>query len=162
MKSGNRRRASYELVVRWDNDVWMQVAQEENIIQGFGQNGYIDFNDDLQNLHSKLRETIVERGVPHEVIHEMENRLRELQQLDDDETSEVEELDDETSEVEELDDETSEVKELDDETSEVIELDDETSEVEELDDKTSEVEELDDQTSEVEELDDETSEVEEV
>ena len=148
-KSRNRRRASYELVARWANDVWMQVAQEENIIQGFRQNGYIDFNGDLQNLHSKLRETIVERGVPHEVIQEMENPLQELQQL---KTSEVEELEDETSEVEELDDETSEVEELDDETSEVEELEDETNEVEELDDETNEVEELDDETSEVEEV----------
>ena len=93
-KSGNRRRASYELVARWANDVWIQVGTKGNIIQGFRRNGYIDFNGDLQNLHSKLRQTIVERGVPHEVIQEMEDLLREFQQLDDDEMSEDEELDD--------------------------------------------------------------------
>ena len=45
--------ASYEQVVKWVYDVWNLVAEDDLIIKGFGQCGYINFNGDYNKLHSR-------------------------------------------------------------------------------------------------------------
>ena len=62
MEKGNRKRASYQLVAEWvDDDTWKKVATGELIIKGFRQSGYIEYDGETSNLHSRLQETIRKR-----------------------------------------------------------------------------------------------------
>ena len=57
--SGNRQKASYNQVDKWVYDVWNLVAEDELIIKGFEQFGYINFDGDCNKLHSRIRDTVV-------------------------------------------------------------------------------------------------------
>ena len=77
--SGKRKRASYEMVVYWVNDVWQQVATDNAILKGFKECGYIGCDGDVNRLHSLLRDTIVNREIPLEVLTEVNEFLIQLE-----------------------------------------------------------------------------------
>ena len=77
--SGKRKRASYEMVVNWVNDVWQQVATDNAILKGFKECGYIGYDGDVNSLHSRLRDTIVNREIPPEVLAEVNEFLIQLE-----------------------------------------------------------------------------------
>ena len=76
-KNGNRRRASYDLLAAWIFAAWKQVSQPF-IIDAFRECGYIEWNGNHKNLHSRLRDTIMNREVPIETIIEINDFLLEL------------------------------------------------------------------------------------
>ena len=64
------------------------------IIKGFHQCGYIEYDGETSNLHSRLQETIKKREVPEEVIQGVNEFLEEMMalQLDEESPDEVVEL----------------------------------------------------------------------
>ena len=79
-KQGNRRRASYEMNCQWTFEVWEMVAKPEFVISGFQQCGYIEWNGDYQKLHSRLRDTILNRTAHIETNLEVDEMLLELEE----------------------------------------------------------------------------------
>lgn len=79
-KQGNRRRASYEMICQWIIEAWKVVAKPEFVVSGFQQCGYIEWDGDYQKLHSRLRDTILNRAVPIETILEVNEMLLELEE----------------------------------------------------------------------------------
>ena len=77
--SGKCKRTSYEMVVNWVNDVWQQVATDNAILKGFKECGYIGYDGDVNSLHSRLRDTIVNREIPPEVLAEVNEFLIQLE-----------------------------------------------------------------------------------
>ena len=67
------------MVVNWVNDVWQQVATTNAILKGFKECGYIGYNGDINSLHSRLRDTIVNREIPPEVLAEVNEFLIQLE-----------------------------------------------------------------------------------
>ena len=62
------------------------------IIKGFRQCGYIEYDGETSNLHSRLQETIKKREVPEEVIQGVNEFLEEVMALQLDEESPDEEV----------------------------------------------------------------------
>ena len=60
------------------DDTWKKVATDELIIKGFRQCGYIEYDDETSNLHSRSQETIKKREVPEEVIQTVNEFLEEM------------------------------------------------------------------------------------
>ena len=56
------------MVVNWVNDVWQQEATESAILKGFKECRYIEYEGNVNSLHSRLRETIVNREIPPDVL----------------------------------------------------------------------------------------------
>ena len=77
--SSKRKRASNEMVVNWVNDVWQQVATDNAILKGFKECGYIGYDGDVNSLHSRLRDTIVNREIPPEVLAKVNEFLIQLE-----------------------------------------------------------------------------------
>ena len=77
--SGKCKRASYDMVFNWINDVWQQVATDNAILKGFKECGYIGCDGDVNRLHSLLRDTIVNREIPLEVLTEVNEFLIQLE-----------------------------------------------------------------------------------
>ena len=67
-KLGKRKPASYEIVNEMVMDTWKHVATDKRILNGFRQCGYFDFDGSIDQLHSKLRETIKKREVPYILV----------------------------------------------------------------------------------------------
>ena len=88
-KQGNRRRASYETICQWVFEIWKAVAKPAFIVTGFQQCGYIKWDDDHQKLHSRLRDTILNRAVPIEAILEVNEMLLELEEASKDVANEI-------------------------------------------------------------------------
>ena len=88
----SRKRASYQLVAGWADDTLKKVATDELIIKGFRQCGYIEYDGETSNLHSRLQETIKKREVPEEVIQGVNEFLEEMMALQLDEESPHEEV----------------------------------------------------------------------
>ena len=78
MEKGNKKRVSYQLVAEWPDDGSKKVATDELILKGFRQCGYIEYDGETSNLHSRLQETIKERKVPEEVIQGVNEFLKEM------------------------------------------------------------------------------------
>ena len=57
------------------------------IIKGFRQCGYIEYDGETSNLHSRLQETIKKREVPEELIQGVNEFLEEMMALQLDEES---------------------------------------------------------------------------
>ena len=91
-EKGNIKRASYQLVAEWVDDTWNKVDTDELIIKGFRQCGYIEYDGETSNLHSRLQETIKKREVPEEVIQGVNEFLEEMMTLQLDEESPDEEV----------------------------------------------------------------------
>ena len=91
-EKGKRKRASYKLVAEWADDTWKKVATDELIIKGFRQCGYIEYDGETSNLHSRLQETIKKREVQEEVIQGVNEFLEEMMALQLDEESPDEEV----------------------------------------------------------------------
>ena len=93
--SGNRKRASYQLVAEWADKIWKEVATDDVILQGFRECGYIEYNNDVSKLHSRLKETLESREVPQEVITEMNEFIEEMraaelaEEIEEDEVAET-------------------------------------------------------------------------
>ena len=77
--SSKRKRASYEMVVNWVNDVWQQVATNNAVLKDFKECGSIGYDGDVNSLHSHLRDTIVNREIPPEVLAEVNEILIQLE-----------------------------------------------------------------------------------
>ena len=54
----------------------------ESIVKGFQQNGYMQYTDDVDSLHSRLKETLKQQEVPHDLIQEVDEFLGEFRVLD--------------------------------------------------------------------------------
>ena len=69
MISGVNRLAAFfqQPNVEWIN-VWRKVATDNAIPKGFKECGYIRYDGNTERLHSRLRDTMVNREVPPEVI----------------------------------------------------------------------------------------------
>ena len=78
--SGKRKRASYQMVVEWINDVWRKVATDDAIMKGFKECGYIGYDGNVDSLHSRLRDTMVNSEVPPEVLTEVNEFLIQLEE----------------------------------------------------------------------------------
>ena len=74
------------------DDTWKKVATDKLIIKGFRQCGYIEYDGETSNLHSRLPETIKKREVPEEVIQAVNEFLEEMMALQLDEESPDEEV----------------------------------------------------------------------
>ena len=77
-EKGDRKDASYELLVELVDAIWKNVATDELIIKGFLQCGYIKYDGKTSNLHSRLQETVKKREVPEEVIQGVNKFLEEM------------------------------------------------------------------------------------
>ena len=77
-EKGNRKRESYQLVAEWADDKWKKVATDELVIKGFFQCGYIEYEGETLNLHSRLQETIKKRKFPEEVIQGVKEFLEKM------------------------------------------------------------------------------------
>ena len=77
--SVKRKRASYEMFVNWVSDVQQQVATDNAILKGFKECGYIGYDGDVNSLHSRLRDTIVNREIPPEVLAKVNEFLIQLE-----------------------------------------------------------------------------------
>ena len=77
--SGKCKRASYDMVFNWINDVWQQVATDNAILKGFKECGYIGYDSDINSLYSRLRDTIVNREIPPEVLAEVNEFMIQLE-----------------------------------------------------------------------------------
>ena len=112
------------MIASWVEEAWRHITPEL-ILKGFRECGYIQWDGNFDNLHSRLRETIVRPEVHLDVIAEVDNLLLELEQ----ERREVI-LDDETNENDDSDD-----REISDEEDfqTIIETGNEESDDEEID-----------------------------
>ena len=54
-RTGKRRRASYEMIASWVEEAWRHITPEL-ILKGFRECGYIQWDGNFDNLHSRLRE----------------------------------------------------------------------------------------------------------
>eukprot|EP00795_Rhopilema_esculentum_P002477 gene2477-18139_t len=88
-KQGNRRRASYEMLCQWVLQAWKAVSKPAFIVSGFKQCGYIEWDDDYHKLHSRFRDTILNRAVPLEAILEVNEMLLELGEASKDVYNEI-------------------------------------------------------------------------
>ena len=77
--SVKRKRTSYEMFVNWVSDVQQQVATDNAILKGFKECGYIGYDGDVNSLHSRLRDTIVNREIPPEVLAKVNEFLIQLE-----------------------------------------------------------------------------------
>ena len=55
-EGGKRKRVLYEMLGKWVQEIWCNITGN-SIVNGFRQNGYIDFTGDIDILHSRLKET---------------------------------------------------------------------------------------------------------
>ena len=78
--SGKRKRASYQMLVEWINDVLRKVATDDAIMKGFKECGYIGYDGNVDSLHSRLRDTMVNREVPPEVLTVVNEFLIQLEE----------------------------------------------------------------------------------
>ena len=77
---GKRKRASYEIVINWVNDVWQQVTPLTPITnKDFKERRYIGYDGDVNSLHSRLRDTIVNREIRPGVLAKMNEFLIHLE-----------------------------------------------------------------------------------
>ena len=79
--------ANLILTAEWEDDTWKKVTTDELIIKGFRQCGYIEYDGEISNLHSRLQETIKKRKVPEEVIQGVNKFLEDIMALELDEES---------------------------------------------------------------------------
>ena len=84
--------ANLILTAEWEDDTWKKVTTDELIIKGFRQCGYIEYDGETSNQHSRFQETIKKREVPEEVIHGVNEFLEEMMALQLDEESPDEEV----------------------------------------------------------------------
>ena len=116
-KTGKRRRASYEMVTGWVHNVWNKV-EDEQILKGFRENGYINYTHDNKVLHSQLKQTLADGRIPEELVQEVNDFLEEFRIIDNHCGQSVIETDSESEDDEDEDSEKSDVetdKEHDDE-----------------------------------------------
>ena len=73
--SGKRKRASYQMIVEWINEVWRTVATDDAIMKGFNECGYIGYDGNVDSLH-----TMVNREVPPEALTEVNEFLIQLEE----------------------------------------------------------------------------------
>ena len=78
--SSKGKRASCQMVVEWINNVWRRVATDDEIMKGFKECGYIGYDGNVDSLHSRLRDTMVNREVPPEVLTEVNEFLIQLEE----------------------------------------------------------------------------------
>ena len=81
-KSGKRKSASYQMICEWVEEVWKKI-KPEFIVRGFKENGYIEYDHDINVLHSRLEETLRNRKVPSAVIDEVDSLIKEFSFLDE-------------------------------------------------------------------------------
>ena len=62
------------MVVEWINDVWRKVAT----LKGFKECGYVRYDENTERLLFRLRDTMVNRKVPPEVIAKVNEFLIQL------------------------------------------------------------------------------------
>ena len=88
------------------DDTWKKVAADKLIIKGFRQCGYIDYDGETSNWHSRLQETIKKREVPEEVIQAVNEFPEEMMalQLEESPDEEIELSENYTANVNENDD----------------------------------------------------------
>ena len=79
--------ANLILTAEWADDTWKKVTTDELIIKWFRQCGYIQYDGEISNLHSRLQETIKKREVPEEVIQGVNKFLEDIMALQLDEES---------------------------------------------------------------------------
>ena len=58
----------HEMVASWIHQAWKLVASQYMVLDGFRKCGYIEYDGNVKNVHSILRETIERGVVPREVI----------------------------------------------------------------------------------------------
>ena len=95
-KSGNQKRASYQLVAVWVDEIFKEVATDELILRGFRECGYVVYSNDISVLHSRLQATLKERQVPMDVVEEVNAFLEEMIEAQLDEET----IDDEIESIE--------------------------------------------------------------
>ena len=79
-----------------------RVATDEKILTGFRQCGYIDYDEKVENLHSKLYMTIKNREMPYELIEEINAFVDEMKALDGKEDREEDGSEDELEDMYEM------------------------------------------------------------
>ena len=56
------------MVNEWVMDAWRHIETDERILDWFRQCGYFDFDGIIDKFHSKLRDTIKNRGLLYNLI----------------------------------------------------------------------------------------------
>ena len=65
------------------NGTWEHVTIDEGILNGFRQCDYFDFDGSVDKLHSKLRDTIKNREVPHNFAKNLNVFIDEIKSIRD-------------------------------------------------------------------------------
>ena len=99
IQSGKRKRASYQMICGWVQEVWTTLVLGESIVKGFQQNGYMQYTGYVDSLHSRLKETLKQQEVLHDLIQEVDEFLKEFRVLDMNEDGEEANDDSETEDV---------------------------------------------------------------
>ena len=68
IKSGIRKHVLYKILDEMVIDTWKQVSTDKRILNGFRQCGYFDFDGIIDKFHSRLRDTIKNRGLLYNLI----------------------------------------------------------------------------------------------
>ena len=97
-KTGKRRRASYEMITGWVAEAWKKVEGVQ-ILKGFQENGYINYQHNREVLHSQLKDTLKNGRVSEELVKEVDDFLEEFAIIDDDYSQMVIETDSETDDI---------------------------------------------------------------
>ena len=67
------------MVAKWAQEAWKEVPNDM-IVSGFKQIGFIEWDGDLDVLHSRLKETITNRAVPMSLILEVEEMILAIEE----------------------------------------------------------------------------------
>ena len=147
-KTGKRRRASYEMITGWVAEAWKKV-QDVQILKGFQENGYINYQHDREVLHAQLKDTLKNGRVSEELVQEVNDFLEEFSIIDNECGEMIIETDSETDDIDD-DDVTDEENNEDDVTDEENNDDNVTDEENNDDDVTDEENDDDDSDVDVE------------
>ena len=79
------------MVAQWIHKAWRDVATES--VCGFLENGYMCSSGKTSELHLKLRTTVESRNVPREVLEEVDQFLNEMQTMEAEEITDVQDGD---------------------------------------------------------------------
>ena len=77
-ESGNRKRASYQLVAEWVDEIFKEVATDKVILRGFRECGYVDYSNNISGLYSRLQITLKEHQVPVDLVEEVNAFFQEM------------------------------------------------------------------------------------
>ena len=103
MTTGKHRRASYEMITGQVGEAWKKV-DDVQILKGFRDNGYINYQHDRGVLHSQLMDTLKNRQVSEELLQEVNDFLKKFSIINDYCNEMIIESDSKTDDIDDIND----------------------------------------------------------